>query len=79
MLKLKQVSQRLNCSLSNVYALVESGELAHTPVGANGKGIRVSEEQLKAFLAEREIKGGQEPAPRQRNTGPRPTLKHVQI
>lgn len=56
MLKLRQVAQRLNCSLSNVYALVESGELAHTLVGANGKGIRVSDDQLKAFLAEREKK-----------------------
>lgn len=56
MLKLRQVAQRLNCSLSNVYALVESGELAHTPIGAGGKGIRVSEDQFKTFLAQRRLR-----------------------
>lgn len=62
MLKLKDVAKRLNCSLANVYALVESGELSSIPIGANGKGLRVSEEQLKTFLDLRERKPADPPA-----------------
>jgi excisionase family DNA binding protein len=50
LLKLNEVSQRLNCSLSNVYALVESGRLAAIPTGAGGAGLRVTEQDLAAFI-----------------------------
>lgn len=53
MLQLNQVAERLACSISNVYSLVESGKLGSFRVGANGKGYRVSEDQLNAFLEER--------------------------
>ena len=46
MLKVSQVAERLNCSISTVYSLVESGKLGHHRC----PGIRVSEEQLAAFL-----------------------------
>jgi excisionase family DNA binding protein len=52
MLRLSQVAERLNCSLSNVYALVEQGKLHAVSVGANGKGYRVSETELELFLSE---------------------------
>jgi len=46
MLKVRQVAERLNCSASSVYSLVESGKLGHHRC----PGIRISEEQLAAFL-----------------------------
>jgi excisionase family DNA binding protein len=52
MLKLSQVADRLNCSLSNVYNLVASGKLTVTPTGAGGKGYRVAEAELQRFLDE---------------------------
>lgn len=46
MLKVAQIAQRLNCSVSTVYALIESGRLAHYRC----PGVRVSEEQLNEYL-----------------------------
>ena len=46
MLKASQVAERLNCSISTVYSLVESGKLGHHRC----PGIRISEDQLVAFL-----------------------------
>jgi excisionase family DNA binding protein len=53
MMKVTEVAQRLNCSPSLVYALIESGRLKCHVIG-NGRqgGKRVSEEQLAAFLME---------------------------
>ncbi len=53
MLKLSDVAVRLNCSVQNVYSLVETGKLASFRIGATGKGYRVSEDQLRAFLEAR--------------------------
>jgi excisionase family DNA binding protein len=53
MLKLNEVAERLNCSVQNVYSLIDRGVLDAFRIGANGKGYRVSEEQLSAFLNER--------------------------
>jgi excisionase family DNA binding protein len=50
LLKLSEVSQRLNCSLSNVYALVDSGKLPVIRTGGFGKGYRVSEDDLRTFI-----------------------------
>jgi excisionase family DNA binding protein len=52
MLKLSEVAVKLNCSVSNVYALVESNRLPVVPTGAGGKGYRVREADLEAFLEE---------------------------
>jgi excisionase family DNA binding protein len=53
MLRLSQVAERLNCSLANVYALKDAGHLICIATGANGKGLRVSEEEINRFLQER--------------------------
>jgi excisionase family DNA binding protein len=42
MLRVPQVAERLNCSVSTVYGLIESGRLGHHRC----PGVRVSEEQL---------------------------------
>lgn len=46
MLKITQVAERLNCSVSTVYQLVESKRLPHYRC----PGIRISEEQLTEYL-----------------------------
>jgi len=48
MLKVSPVATRLNCSFSAVYVLIETGRLGHHRC----PGIRVSEEQLAAYLDE---------------------------
>ena len=52
MLKLSEVAERLNCSLTNVYALKDQGQLTVVATGAGGKGFRVAEEDLKKFIDE---------------------------
>src|SRR5438477_274590 len=46
MLKVSQVANRLNCSVSTVYTLIDTGQLGHHRC----PGVRVSEEQLAAYL-----------------------------
>lgn len=77
MLRLKQVAERLQCSLSNVYALVQSGRLPVVTTGARGKGYRVSEDDLAKFLAGGK-RGGPSPAALQPQP-PRPRLKHLNL
>jgi excisionase family DNA binding protein len=73
MLKVAQVAERLSCSISTVYSLVESGKLGHHRC----PGIRISEEQLAAFLDG--TKREQGPVSLPRSLGRRPRLKHVTI
>ena len=73
MLRVRQVAERLNCSISTIYNLVEIGKLGHHRC----PGIRVSEEQLTAFLEK--TKRGQDPMTQPRSAGPRPHLKHITI
>jgi excisionase family DNA binding protein len=72
-LTVKEVAGRLRLSVSQVYALCGAGKLPHHRFG-NGRGaIRVSEEQLGAYIRGSEV--GPEPpkAPR------RPVrLKHLE-
>ncbi|NUQ63161.1 MAG: helix-turn-helix domain-containing protein [Pirellulales bacterium] len=42
MLRVVQVAERLNCSVSTVYALIERGNLPHYRIGG---AIRVGEEE----------------------------------
>ena len=49
----KQVSEFLSCSLQNVYDIIKAGEPHATRIGVGGGGIRVSEEDLEAFLQSR--------------------------
>lgn len=72
-LKVAQVAERLNCSVSTAYSLIESGKLGHHRC----PGVRVSEEQLAAYL-EKTKREREEPAPAKRKP-PRPQLRHVTL
>ena len=74
MLRLKQVAEALNCSLSNVYALKDTGLLPVVRTGAS-KGFRVRPEDLEAFLDKRK-QGRRETALR---STPHPRLKHLRF
>jgi excisionase family DNA binding protein len=58
-----EAAERLRCSPANVYALLETGELAVTRTGAGRKGLKVKGSSLSAFLEDR-TEGG--PAPKMR-------------
>jgi excisionase family DNA binding protein len=58
-----EISEKLKCSLANTYSLIERGELGHIPVGANGGGLRVSEDQLQAFFEKRQRHPGENANP----------------
>lgn len=73
MLSVSQVAKRLNCSLSTVYALVERRQLEHYRC----PGIRVSEEQLLAYLERN--KQGRAPEPPKRQPTTRPRLRHITL
>lgn len=60
MMKTRDVAKRLNCSLSFVYGLLDSGRLKHYVLGPGQGGKRVSEEQLQAYLQSVE-RGGEQP------------------
>src|SRR5690606_11434268 len=66
MLRLREVAERLNCSLANVYALKDSGLLRCVATGANGKGLRVELAELERFIRERQ----QEPPGKNANRFP---------
>ena len=68
MLRVSQVAQRLNCSLSMVYQLIESGRLPSHNVGLK-KAIRVSEDDLREYIERRRTAGRQRPAPASKPTG----------
>lgn len=73
MLRIRQVAERLNCSISTVYSLVETGKLGHHRC----PGIRVSEEQLATFLER--TKREQDMVLQSRPSNPRPHLKHITL
>jgi len=73
-LRVKQVAERLNLSESKVYEMVERGELSHHRFGG---AIRVSEEQIAAYLEETKRERQE---PERRKSQPRlPTLRHVRL
>ena len=51
-----EVAKRLRISLACAYALIESREMAHYRIGVGRGTIRVSEEQIQAFLGKNEKK-----------------------
>jgi excisionase family DNA binding protein len=73
MLTIRQIAERLNCSISTVYLLIESGRLTHYRC----PGIRVSEEQLAEYLDS--TKRGPRHESDAKPTGPRLQLKHITI
>ena len=74
MLKVSQVAEKLNVSESIVYALIDSGRLACHRIGVGRGTIRVSTEDLDAYLASCRVANGGEP-----RSAPRPRLKHIKI
>ena len=75
MLKVSQVAEKLNVSESIVYALITAGRLGSHRIGVGRGTIRVSTEDLEAYLAScRECKGEQP-----RRPVPRPHLRHIHL
>jgi excisionase family DNA binding protein len=74
MMTTREVAETLKCSLANVYALIETGKLRAVCVGANGKGYRISETSLAAFLSDNTVEKAEKP-PR----ASRPKLKHLKV
>lgn len=73
LLRVAEVAVRLNCSVSTAYSLIENGKLGHHRC----PGVRVSEEQLGAYL-EVTKREREEPAPAKRRP-PRTQLRHVSL
>jgi len=57
LMKVGDVAERLTCCPSHVYALIASGRLHCHRIGKGRGGLRVSDEQLAAFLKETELTG----------------------
>ena len=73
MLTVSQVAEKLNVSESNVYALIAAGHLACHRIGVGRGTIRISTEDLDAYLAScRECQSQQQQQP-----VPRPRLRHI--
>lgn len=68
LLSVKQTAQSLACSVANVYALIEAGELAVVNVGKS-KGYRIDRRDLEAFIQQRKF----------RFETPRPKLPTVRL
>ena len=51
MFKVPDVAKRLNCSISTIYGLLDSGKFACHRIGRGRGTVRVSEEDLQGFLA----------------------------
>lgn len=68
LLRVNEVAQRLNLSLSTVYQLVESGRLTSHCVGMR-KGIRVAESDLLAYVEQCRSARRQRPAPAPKKNG----------
>jgi excisionase family DNA binding protein len=67
LLKMSEVSERLNCSISNVYSLDQCGRLSAICTGATGKGYRVAEEELQRFMDSRQHARAPQPWPEKTN------------
>lgn len=59
LLRIPEVAARLNCDRRNVYYLIEFGHLPALSIGRNGRGLRVRESHLNAFV-EKKLKTHQE-------------------
>ncbi len=73
LLKVPDVARRLNCSMATVYSLIESKKLPYHRC----PGIRVSEEQIAAYLEQTrfEAEATRPPQPRLQ----RARLKHIRL
>jgi excisionase family DNA binding protein len=76
-LTVHEVADRLRVSQSSVYLLVESGRLAHHRIGARRGAIRISEDDLTAYLAESRQDQRRESAAAPLISPPK--LKHIKL
>ncbi len=53
LLNVQQVAERLNCSRSQIYSLINLGELPALKIGGRN-GVRIKESKLDAFVNKRE-------------------------
>lgn len=74
MLKVNQVAEELNVSQSVVYALIDAGRLACHRIGVGRGTIRVSTEDLDAYLA-----SCRDEKTEQSRLVARPRLRHIKI
>jgi excisionase family DNA binding protein len=73
-LTVREVAVRLNVSLACIYMLVTRHELPHVRIGVGRGTIRIREEDLANYIAQRN-RGPAEP----RSSVPRPKLKHLHL
>lgn len=71
----REVADRLKVSLSTVYGLVESGKLACHRIGLRRGAVRVSEEDLAAYLESCRHSREEEPRRMVRQV----KLKHIRL
>lgn len=57
LLTVQQVKGRLNCSRSQVYNLINSGDLKYLKLGVS-KGLRITESDLNKFISYRQEVSG---------------------
>lgn len=78
MMTVRDVAARLRCGLSTAYLLIESGRLQCFRIGPSRGSIRVSDEQLAAYL---ESCCTQEPneTPSPRDAISRAPLRHLRL
>ena len=76
LLRVAEVAERLRCSVSTVYGLIESGRLGHHRC----PGVRVSEQQLAEYVesTKMDAKREREPAGISRKNS-RPRLRHITL
>jgi excisionase family DNA binding protein len=70
LLLVSEVAERLRCSASSVYSNIARGRLKCYRVGAGNGGIRVTEEQIEAFLQSSETKPSATPPVREQAPPP---------
>lgn len=71
----RETARRLSCSVTNVYALLDSGQLPFVCVG-NAKGYRIDLRDIEAFIDQR--KRAKVPA-ETRSVPVRVSLKHLRL
>ena len=74
LLKVPQVAESLSCSIATVYQLIDSGQLVAVKIGANGGGVRVSDEDLQSFIDPRRTRPVERQLPK-----PRAKLRHIRL
>lgn len=75
LLTIRQAATRLSCSPTNVYALIEQGELAFVCVG-RAKGYRIDTRDIERFIEQRK---SVKPGHSEMKSPAQPKLKHIKF